>query len=114
MDNMKILLMYAGAIDMKGSDGDAIKGVSAEYYFFGEKGEMLESKISADDVSGIRRGKCFMDFEVAKKVSYVPGIYDGTFEMSVGGDGKPVLKLVDINFINKASITEVLPSGSSK
>ena len=38
-------------------------------------------------------------------MSYVPGIYDGTFEMTVGSDGKPVLKLVDVDFVAPAVIS---------
>lgn len=112
--NFKVLLMYSGLIDIPARDGhDALSGVSVEYYFFGENGELLQPKISADGTSGTRRGKVFMDPEMARKVSYIPGIYNGTFEMSVGSDGKPVLKMVDADFVCKASITAA-PEKESK
>ena len=41
----------------------------------------------------------------------MPGIYDGTFEMTVGSDGKPVLKLVDVDFVDAAVIS---PKDSGK
>lgn len=108
MDKLKVLLMYSGVIDIPARDGkEALSGVSVEYYFFGNDGEMVEPRISADGVSGTRRGKVFMDAQMAGKVSYVPGIYDGTFEMNIGADGKPVLKLVDIDFVAKAGITAI-------
>ena len=43
--------------------------------------------------------------ELIHKISYIPGIYDGTFEMTIGSNGKPTLKLTDLNFVGKASIT---------
>ena len=108
MNKFKVLIMYSGVVDIP-ADGkhNAVNGVSVEFFFFGENGEQVASKISADGVSGIRRGKSFLTPEMANKISYVPGIYDGTFEMTVSSDGKPTLKLVDIDFFAKASITAV-------
>ena len=116
MNKFKILLMYSGVLDIPAREGhDALSGVSMEYFFYGENGEQLEPKVSVDGVSGIRRGKVFMqDPAVANKVSYVPGIYDGTFEMQVGADGKPVLKLVDVDFLGKASIKMMDEKPASK
>lgn len=106
MDKFKILLMYSGEINIEATkDRDGVHGLSVEYYFYGSNGEMLQPRISVDGISGTRRGKVFMSPELVNKVSYIPGIYDGTFEMTVGSDGKPVLKLVDIDFVGKAAIT---------
>lgn len=106
MNKMRILMMFSGEIVMeKNKDHDAIRGLSVEYYLFGDNGELVQSKVSADGVSGTRRGKSFMPLELSSKVSFVPGIYDGTFEMSVGSDGKPVLRLVDFDYVCKALIS---------
>lgn len=106
MNKMKILLMYSGAIDIPARDGrDGIEGVSIECYFFGENGEQLNPKAVVDGVSGTRRIKSFLASDKIHKVKYVPGIYDGTFELAVGSDGKPTLKLVDVDYIGKAEIT---------
>jgi hypothetical protein len=111
----KVLLMYSGLVDIPAREGQAaVSGVSVEYYFFGENGEQLQPKISADGVSGTRRGKVFLDSNMQKKVSYIPGIYDGSFEMSVGSDGKPVLKLVDIDFVGKAIISSSTENKDNK
>ena len=108
MNQMKVLLMYSGVLDISARDGhDAIDGVSVEYYFYGDNGEMVSPKVSADGVSGTRRGKSFMDSKIASKITFVPGIYNGTFEMKVGSDGKPTLKLVDVDFLAKAQINAV-------
>lgn len=106
MDKFKVLLMYSGEIDIEATkERTGVHGVSVEYYFYGNNGELVQPKISADGISGTRRGKVFMTPEIINKVSYIPGIYDGTFQMSVGSDGKPVLKLVDIDFVGKAVIS---------
>lgn len=106
MDKFKVLLMYSGEIDIEATkEREGVHGVSVEYYFYGNNGELVQPKISAHGISGTRRGKVFMTPEIINKVSYIPGIYDGTFQMSVGSDGKPVLKLVDIDFVGKAVIS---------
>lgn len=111
MENrMRVMVFFTSVLDIparKDKDGDheALNGVSLEYLFFGENGEQVESKVSPDGSCGTRRGKAFMDSSVVNKISYVPGIYDGTFEMSVNKDGKPTLRLTDIDFVTKAVIT---------
>lgn len=106
MNKMKIMVYFTSVLDIPAREGnDSIEGVSVEYLFFGENGEQVESKVSPDGSSGTRRGKAFMDSSIADKISYVPGIYDGTFEMSVNKDGKPTLSLTDIEFVTKAVIT---------
>lgn len=108
MDEFRVLLMYSGVIDIAARDGhDAVNGLSVEYYFFGKNGEMVTPRVPEDGISGTRRGKVFMDSQLASKIRFVPGIYDGKFEMSVGSDGKPVLKLVDIDYVGKAAISVV-------
>lgn len=108
MDKMKILVMFAHELDIPASEGrDALRGTSIEYFFFGESGEMVQPKLCVDGTVGMRRGKSFLSPEMIHHVSYIPGIYDGTFEMQVGSNGKPTLKLTDLNFIGKASISMV-------
>ena len=106
MNKFRIFLFYFGLVDIKASEGrDGIEGVSMEFLFYGEHGEQVEPTVSADGISGTRRGKSFLSADKVHKVSYVPGIYDGTFEMSIGSDGMPVLKLVDVDFVAPAVIT---------
>nr|DAG11512.1 MAG TPA: hypothetical protein [Inoviridae sp.] len=106
MNKFRIFLYYSGLVDIKAREGhDAVEGVSMEFLFYGEHGEQVEPTVSADGISGTRRGKSFLKSDKVNKVSYVPGIYDGTFEMSVGADGKPVLKLVDVDFVSPAVIS---------
>ncbi len=106
MNHMKILVFFTSVLSIPPRDGrDGLDGVSVEYLFFGENGEQVESKVTPDGTCGTRRGKVFMPPETAQKVSWVPGIYDGSFEMTVTSEGKPTLKLTDIDFVSKAAIT---------
>lgn len=115
MDVMRILLMFAAELDIPARDGhDAICGTSVEYFFYGQNGEMVEPKVTVDGTSGMRRGKSFLPPEIIDKVSYIPGIYDGKFEMTVGSNGKPTLKLLDLSFVGKAKITLDEPQKAGK
>lgn len=106
MNKFRFFLFYSGLVDIKAREGhDAVEGVSMEFLFYGEHGEQVEPVVSADGISGTRRGKSFLKADKVHKVSYVPGIYDGTFEMTVGSDGKPVLKLTDVDFVAPALIS---------
>lgn len=108
MDKMRILVMFAQELDIPASEGrEALRGTSIEYFFFGNSGELVQPKLCVDGTVGMRRGKSFLDPDCIRKVSYIPGIYDGTFEMQVGSNGKPTLKLTDLDFIGKASISLV-------
>ncbi len=108
MDKMKILVMFAQELDVPSSEGrDALRGTSVEYFFYGENGEMVQPKLCVDGTAGMRRGKSFLSPEMIHHLSYVPGIYDGTFEMSIGSNGKPTLKLTDLVYTGKVSITQI-------
>ena len=57
MNKFRIFLYYSGLVDMKATETrDAVKGVSMEFLFYGEHGEQVEPTVSADGVSGTRRG----------------------------------------------------------
>ena len=75
-----------------------------EYYFFGENGEQLAPVADASGDLGIRRSKASLDISMKEKLMFVPGIYRGEFEMAVGSDGKPMLKLLDIDYVGKCNM----------
>lgn len=107
LNNMNVVIMFANPYRMEIEDTREIReGLTVEYYVFGENGEALKPVADAGNGAlGIRRSKCSMDASMKDKLMYVPGIYDGQFEMTVGSDGKPTLKLVDIDFIGKCQIS---------
>lgn len=108
MDNLNvmtsksnILILFANSYDMLNEKQQQMTGCSIHYLFYGEAGETLleQSEWDVSKPVGIQRAKCSADSSVRAKISIAPAIYEGTFEMRVGGDGKPVLRLVDVAYI---------------
>ena len=95
----KILVMFAKEYDMPPENGkDRTTGCTVNYYFFGENGEALQSQTAPSGAVGYQRGKVSLEYSDRSKFYDVPAIYEGTFIMTVGTDGKPVLKLVDVEY----------------
>lgn len=116
-NKMRILITFANTYDMPAEVGrDAMKGCSVHYFFIGNDGSALDP-VTEWDVSrpvGYQRSKVSLDFAKRAKISVAPGIYDGTFEMVVGGDGKPVAKLVDVDYIEPFCIKDLLKLSEDK
>ncbi len=95
-----ILVFYVNAMDSVGDDGRPIHGCSVHYLFWGDDGTNLIG-VSEPDVKkpiGMQRGKSWVDYELRNKIRIAPALYEGTFLMTIGGDGKPVLKLSDVAY----------------
>lgn len=92
-----ILVFFANAIDTVGEDGSKIRGCTIHYVFLNT---MLSAQSEYDITKpvGMQRGKSWVDYNMRDKVRIAPAVYEGTFEMAVGSDGKPSLKLVDIAY----------------
>lgn len=99
MNKAKILVMYASEYDIKGEDGRQVSGCTLNYYFFGEHGEALKPMTETTGAVGYQRAKCSIPYEKRSKVSHVPAIYEAELEMSVGSDGRPVMRLIDVNYL---------------
>lgn len=96
----KILVMYAKEYDMPPENGkDRTTGCTVNYYFFGENGEALKSQIAPSGAVGYQRGKVSLEYADRAKIYEVPAIYEGTFVMTIGSDGKPVSRLVDVKYV---------------
>lgn len=91
MFTARILIMFAGQYRISDSGQS---GCSIEYYFAGEDDALspLMSRLKDPTVDnvGVRRAKANLPFESLNDISWVPGIYEGNFDMKVGSDGKPV------------------------
>lgn len=97
---------------MKDEAGDKLAGCSVHYMFWGENGEVLASEAEFDPTKpvGVQRAKCSVDSVLRNKIVVAPGLYEGTFEMVVGADGKPVNRLRDVAFISHLEIKpKVIP-----
>lgn len=105
LNNMNVVVMFANPYRMDDEKGEVREGLTLEYYVYGQNGEALKPVADAGSGTlGIRRAKCSLGIEMKEKLMYVPGIYDAKFEMTVGSDGKPVLKVADIDFVGKCNI----------
>lgn len=104
----KIIILYAMPYDMITERQEQLKGCSVQYLFWGESGEKLfaQSEWDTSKPIGVQRAKCSVDYTCRQKIVIAPALYEGTFEMRVGGDGKPVLKLTDVAYISDISFAQ--------
>lgn len=96
----KILLLYANSWQMKDDDGKLIDGVSCNYYF----NTSLAAVGNSDGSVGQRPAKCSLPMDLFFKIKTAPAIYEAEFEMRVGGDGKPVLTIADLDFVEEVMV----------
>lgn len=104
MDKFKIFVTFANRYSIE-DGGRSVTGMTLNYFFWGEDGAQFRpvSDPSGGAV-GYQRAKCSMDYDMRNKIQFVPGIYEASFAMAVGSDGKPVMKVVDLDFVGKAEV----------
>ncbi len=107
MEAAKILLMYAGEYEMKDDDGRIVEGCVIQYFFFGQNGEQISTKNELTGPVGYQRAKCSVDKLLRQKIIKAPAIYDASFTMNVGSDGKPILKISDLKYAGDVDIKMV-------
>ena len=109
----KILVLFANAYSMNDDNGRHMSGCTVHYMFWGENGEQLlpQSVWDPNKPVGIQRAKCSIAMELREKIPVAPAIYEGDFLMSVGGDGKPVLKLQDVAYVSNVEFKEKIIPG---
>lgn len=111
MQNMRILVMAAMPYDIKNDDGTGNSGITVEYYFFPTDDALNSTMFNMDGLTGYRRAKAALQTAVSQHLGSIPAVYDGSFEMTIGSDGKPKLALRDVNQIADIKFTV---SGSRK
>lgn len=101
-----ILILFANAYNMLDEQKRPLSGCTVHYLFWGEDGERLlaQSEWNPANPVGVQRAKCSIDESLRVKIPIAPALYEGTFIMTVGGDGKPVMKLQDVAFISNVEI----------
>lgn len=108
----KIVILFANAYDMLNEKQKQMTGCTVHYLFWGEDGEQLMEQSEWDPTKpvGVQRAKCSIDATLRNKIPIAPALYEGSFEMAVGSDGKPVLRLKDVAYISNISIKpKVIP-----
>lgn len=99
MNKMKVLVMHVNPYNIKQDDGSVTSGMTVTYFFFGENGEALTKKENFEGQLGYARAKSSLDIDLRNRFPVAPAIYDGEFEMTIGSDGKPVMKLVNAKYV---------------
>lgn len=104
----KILVLFANSYNMVTEQGQAKQGTSVHYLFWGESGEKLleDNQWDVSKPVGVQRSKASIDASLRVKIPVAPALYEGTFELATGGDGKPVLRLRDVAFVDMVRITQ--------
>lgn len=106
---MPIILLYAGQYEIPDEKTGVInRGMTCNYYFNTD----LAVEDNVNGTKGMRPAKSSCDFMLMQKVVKAPALYDADFDMSIGSDGKPVLKIVDLDFVDQVKIVPVGVSGS--
>lgn len=98
---MQIILLYAGQYQITDeTTGEIKQGVTCNYYFNTD----LHAKDNKNGSKGTRPAKGSVDFGLMNKITSAPGLYDAEFEMNVGSDGKPTLKIQDLDYVSDVII----------
>lgn len=97
----KIILLYANPYSITDEKtGEIKKGITCNYYF----NTSLSSMRNEDGSVGQRPAKCSVPYTCQPKMSFAPAIYDAEFDMKIGSDGKPVLTIIDLDFVEKLQL----------
>lgn len=97
MQNMRILVMSAMPYDIRNDDGTGNSGITLEYYFYANDDALAPAMFNSDGLTGYKRAKAAVQMAVSQHLGNIPAVYDGSFEMTIGADGKPKLALRDVN-----------------
>lgn len=114
MDNkIDVLVLFANAYDIKDDSGNQVSGTSVHYVFWGDKGAAFQriSDFDGNGPVGYQRAKVSLSVDARKKIPIAPAIYEGTFTMTVGSDGKPVMKLIDVAYKCNVKFSEEINAG---
>lgn len=107
--------MYATDYEIRDEQtGRVNEGCTLQYYNLGNNGELLQPINSLTGRSegpvGYQRAKCSADKSLRRKITMLPGIFDAEIAMSVGSDGKAVLKITDLDNYSPVDFSKLLGS----
>lgn len=97
----KIILLFANQYSIRDEETRELKeGITCNYYFNTE----LTCVGNVDGSVGQRPAKGSMPISCYRKIQVAPAIYDAEFDMKIGADGKPVLTIIDLDFVEEVRI----------
>lgn len=93
----KCILLYSRPYRMVDEKtGQVNEGISMQYL----TSDNL-NPVSDKDSKGIKSAKDSLPLAFAEKITEVPALYELSFSMSVNAQGKPQMKVTDVNFISR-------------
>lgn len=96
-----IILLFANQYDITDeSTGERTRGTSINYYF----STGFEPIHNNDGSKGMRPAKSSSDWMLMTKINNAPALYKAKFEMSIGSNMKPVLKILDLDYIDDVKL----------
>ncbi len=97
----QIIVLYASQYEIPDdTTGEIKRGVTCNYYFK----DYFTAKNNDNGSKGMRPAKGSMDFALMDKIKFAPALYNAKFEMTIGSDGKPVLKVADLDYVSDVYI----------
>ena len=99
----QILITYAGQYSLNNEKGETVNGTSVTYFFVED--DLVDFKTmdySSDPgiARGMNRAKVSLELSEFTNITKVPALYKGSFDMGIGADGKPMLKLKSVKFLS--------------
>lgn len=109
----RILVLYASTYDMLNERQEKVTGCTVRYLFWGEEGEALGEQMEWDPRKpvGVQVAKCSIEIGLREKLPVAPALYDGDFEITTGGDGKPIMRLRNIAYVSNVRIAAHVNQG---
>lgn len=104
----KIFVFYANRWSFSSDDGKVMEGTSVHYL---STDDMTSTSSTDGNNKGIRSGKGTLTLNDYRKLTFVPGIYEGDFSPSMDAKGNLTLKLVDLKPLSPVSL---VPLSSEK
>lgn len=110
----KILILGYTPYQIKDERTGAVtSGTTVRYLFWGENGESLRSVYTDPAYAGgVAPAKVSLPYESRNDILKAPAIYNGSFTMSIGSDGKPVLKLQAVKYFCDLEVKELCSKDS--
>ena len=100
----KIILLYAAGYDMTDEQtGVRTRGTTISYIMNSD----LKVIDNADGSKGMRPAKSSSDWMLMTKINRAPAYYNATFSMTVDSKGKPVLKILDVEYLQDVEVSTV-------
>lgn len=96
---LPIILLYSRGYSMT-ENGRTNEGVTCQYIIT----DNLDPQSTLYD-KGIRATRGSIDLAEEKNIKSVPAMYEGTFTMKTGADGKAALKLLSVKYLKNVKLS---------